>query len=282
MKTVHIGGVPEHFNYPWHKAIEEGKFTQQGIDVQWLDYPGGTGALVQDLADHKLDMAVLLTEGAVAAAAKGGNFKLLHYTVKSPLVWGIHTGANSSLNTLSDIPKKTFAISRFGSGSHLMAIVQALLNKWPLDHMNWLEVKNLEGAKKALVAHEADVFLWERFMTKPLVDEGSFRLLGLLPTPWSSFVLVVRKDFLRDNKETVSRISAELLAIQKNLKEEKTLPTVLANRYGLKQEDVLTWLDQTVWEYENLLPEKGINLIGETLIQAGVLEKAVQAKNILV
>ncbi|MBC7486201.1 MAG: ABC transporter substrate-binding protein [Cytophagaceae bacterium] len=279
--TVKIGGVPEHFNYPWHKAIEEGKFIQHGIDVQWSDYPGGTGALVQDLADKKLDMAVLLTEGAVAAASKGSPFRLLHYTVKSPLVWGIHTGAQSSLQTISDIPGKTFAISRFGSGSHLMAIVQALLNDWPLDHMSWVEVKNLAGAKEALVANEADVFLWERFMTKPLVDEGALRLLGLLPTPWSSFVLVVREDFLAEQRETVKQISSELLAVQKQVKEEKELPKILADRYGLQREDVLTWLDQTVWEYENELPEKEIEEVSECLLRAGVLEKLIQASKLL-
>lgn len=279
--TVKIGGVPEHFNYPWHKAIEEGKFIRHGIDVQWSDYPGGTGALVQDLTEKKLDMAVLLTEGAVAAAFKGSNFKLLHYTVKSPLIWGIHTGAHSSLQSLPDILGKTFAISRFGSGSHLMAIVQALLNKWPLDHMNWLEVKNLEGAKKALVANDADVFLWERFMTKPLVDEGAFRLLGLLPTPWSSFVLVVREDFLAQHKNTVTQISLELLALQKHLKEEKELPNVLASRYLLQHQDVLTWLDQTTWEHESILPEQEIEAVSECLFRAGVLEQVREVKEIL-
>lgn len=279
--TVRIGGVPEHFNYPWHKAIEEGKFMQHAIDVQWSDYPGGTGALVQDLENKTLDMAVLLTEGAVAAASKGSNLKLLHYTVKSPLVWGIHTGATSNLQNISDIPGKTFAISRFGSGSHLMAIVQALLNKWPLDHMNWREVKNLDGAKKALIAHEADVFLWERFMTKPLVDEGSFRLLGLLPTPWSSFVLVAREDFLEENKKTVEQISTELLATQKYLKDDKQLSTILADRYGLQLPDVLTWLDQTVWEHENFLAEKEIESVGECLVRAGVLEKLIPIKELM-
>jgi len=282
MKTiVRIGGVPEHFNYPWHKAIEEGKFLRHHIDVQWSDYPGGTGALVQDLADKKLDMAVLLTEGAVAAASKGSAFKLLHYTVKSPLVWGIHTGARSTLQSVADIPGKTFAISRFGSGSQLMAVVQALLNDWPLDHMNWREVKNLEGAKKALVANEADVFLWERFMTKPLVDEGSFRLLGLLPTPWSSFILVVREEFLAEQRETVQQISSELLAVQRQMKEQKELPMILADRYGLQREDVLTWLDQTAWEYENRLPEKEIEEVSECLLRAGVLEKTVRAKKLI-
>ncbi|MDB5256566.1 MAG: uracil-DNA glycosylase [Chitinophagaceae bacterium] len=282
MKTiVKIGGVPEHFNYPWHKAIEEGKFMEHEIDVQWSDYPGGTGALVQDLTDKKLDMAVLLTEGAVAAASRGSNFKLLHYTVKSPLVWGIHTAAKSSLQRISDIPGKTFAISRFGSGSHLMAIVQALLNDWPLNHMNWLEVKNLDGAKKALLANEADVFLWERFMTKPFVDEGSFRLLGLLPTPWSSFVLVVREDFLAEQSEVVRKISSELLSVQKHIKEDNELTNTLADRYGLQREDVLTWLNQTTWEQENVLPEQEIEQVSDCLLRAGVLEKVLPARKLM-
>jgi sulfonate transport system substrate-binding protein len=279
--TVKIGGVPEHFNYPWHKAIEEGRFKQHGVVVEWSDYPSGTGALIQDLENKNLDLAVLLTEGAVSAASKGSNFKLLHYTVKSPLVWGIHTGATSTLHTEADIKGKTFAISRFGSGSHLMAIVQALLNDWSLDHMNWLEVKNLDGAKKALVANEADVFLWERFMTKPLVDEGSFRLLGLLPTPWSSFVLAVRNDFLEQNSTAVQLISQELLHLQEHLKDEEGLALELASRYHLQHQDVLTWLNQTQWASENLLPEKEIDDISDCLLNAGVLEKKVPANNLL-
>ena len=39
-----VGGVPEHFNLPWKKAIEESRFENQGISVSWQDYHGGTGA----------------------------------------------------------------------------------------------------------------------------------------------------------------------------------------------------------------------------------------------
>ena len=29
MKTIRIGGVPEHFNLPWHLAMEEGNFEKE-------------------------------------------------------------------------------------------------------------------------------------------------------------------------------------------------------------------------------------------------------------
>ena len=31
MKNVNIIGVPEHFNLPWHMAMEEGAFKDHGI-----------------------------------------------------------------------------------------------------------------------------------------------------------------------------------------------------------------------------------------------------------
>ncbi|MEP3090154.1 MAG: ABC transporter substrate-binding protein, partial [Nonlabens ulvanivorans] len=42
MTTIKIGGVPEHFNLPWHFAIEDGAFEKEGIDLQWQDVPEGT------------------------------------------------------------------------------------------------------------------------------------------------------------------------------------------------------------------------------------------------
>jgi len=51
MKTIRIGGVPEHFNLPWHRTIANKDFETKGIDLQWADYPGGTGAMMQDLRE---------------------------------------------------------------------------------------------------------------------------------------------------------------------------------------------------------------------------------------
>lgn len=55
--TIRVGGVPEHFNLPWHLAIDENAFDDLGIDVEWVDFPGGTGAIMAALADGDIDMA---------------------------------------------------------------------------------------------------------------------------------------------------------------------------------------------------------------------------------
>ena len=45
MKIIKIAGVPEHFNLPWHLAIENNEFESQNIDLEWTDVPEGTGKM---------------------------------------------------------------------------------------------------------------------------------------------------------------------------------------------------------------------------------------------
>jgi len=63
MRDIRIGGVPEHFNLPWRLAIEEGAFTTLGLNVEWIDFPGGTGAIMKALDAGEVDIATPLTEG---------------------------------------------------------------------------------------------------------------------------------------------------------------------------------------------------------------------------
>ena len=69
-KIIKIGGVPEHFNMPWHYAKDQGYFDAIDAEVSWQDYPGGTGAMCADLRDEVIDIAIVLTEGIVADIVK--------------------------------------------------------------------------------------------------------------------------------------------------------------------------------------------------------------------
>lgn len=51
LPTLRIGGVPEHFNYPWHLALERGLFEKNGVKVQWVDQPLGTGQMITSVRE---------------------------------------------------------------------------------------------------------------------------------------------------------------------------------------------------------------------------------------
>lgn len=252
MKTVKIAGVPEHFNLPWHLCIENGEFDEVGIDLQWTDVPEGTGKMCQLLREGETDMAVILTEGIVRDIAGGNESSIVQIYVQSPLIWGIHVDAKSNYQQLSDLENKKVAISRMGSGSHLMAIVNAENQNWNTQNLQFEIVNTIDGAVEALAAGTADYFMWERFMTKPLVDNGTFRRIADCPTPWPCFVIAVRNEFLKNNKHVVEQI---LEIINNTTIEFKDIPSIdrtLASKYNQKTEDIQEWLKLTRWSQKKL------------------------------
>ena len=81
--------------------------------------------MTRELRHGQLDIAVLLTEGMTADIIHGSKVEIVQFYVSSPLTWGLFVDADSRLTKLSDTEEKRFAVSRIGSGSHLMASVFA-------------------------------------------------------------------------------------------------------------------------------------------------------------
>jgi ABC-type nitrate/sulfonate/bicarbonate transport system substrate-binding protein len=247
MITLRIGGVPEHFNLPWHLTIEQGEPARLGIELRWQDYPDGSGAMAAALRRGELDAALLLTEGAVAGIADGGRFRVASLYTDSPLIWGIHVPASSPLRTVGDIRGARYAISRRGSGSHLMAFVHARQQGWPLEALDLVIVRNLAGAVEAFAAGTADVFFWEKFMTKPLVDSGQFRRVGEFVAPWPAFVLCLADAAGAVERAALARLMAVVLAQAEALACRTDAAELIGQRYSLAPGDVREWLRATRW-----------------------------------
>ncbi|MBP6073224.1 MAG: ABC transporter substrate-binding protein [Flavobacterium sp.] len=255
MKPIRIAGVPEHFNLPWHLCIEDNEFSDLGIDLQWTDVPEGTGKLCQMLRNDQTDLAVVLTEGIVKDIIAGNPSKTVQIYVDSPLIWGVHVDAKSNYYNFSDLKHRKAAISRVGSGSQLMAYVNARNNDWDTSNLDFEIVHTIDGAVEALTEGNADYFMWERFMTKPIVDRGVFRRIGDCPTPWPCFVIAVREDFFKNHPHSVAQI---LEIINKMTLKFKTIPNIdalLAERYHQKREDIQEWLALTEWSQKQLTKE---------------------------
>ncbi len=273
MKTIKIGGVPEHFNLAWYLTLKNGEYKAEDINLRWEDYHGGTGQMTKALRNGDIDMAVILTEGIIKDIIEGNPSKIVQTFVQSPLLWGIHVSHDSEFKSIADLKGKRAAISRFGSGSHLMAYINAENNHWDLEKdLKFEVIQDLDGAVKALTNGDADYFMWERFMTKPLVDNKVFRCIGELPTPWPCFVVAVRDEFLTTNESDVKTI---LDIINNTTIEFKDIPSIdktIANRYGQKLEDVREWLSLTEWS-QDVLDESTIQKIQDELLEVNIIKK---------
>lgn len=255
MKTIKIAGVPEHFNLPWHLCIEDGEFNAVGIDLQWTDVPEGTGKMCQMLRTGETDIAVLLTEGIIKDITEGNSAKIVQIYVQSPLIWGIHVAMKAPYQNLSDLENKKVAISRMGSGSHLMSLVNATNQHWNTKDLQFEIVNTIDGAVDSLTNGNADYFMWERFMTQPLVDQKIFRRIADCPTPWPCFVIAVRNELLESDPKIIQQI---LDIINTTTQEFKVIPSIdrtLAMKYKLELAAVQEWLTGTRWSQKQMTKE---------------------------
>ena len=272
MKTINIVGVPEHFNLPWQLCIENEDFLKKNIRLNWTDIPEGTGKMCQMLRNKEADIAVILTEGIIKDITEGNKSKIVQIYVKTPLIWGIHVAAQSQFNALEDLKNTKVAISRIGSGSQLMAYVNADNNDWNTENMQFEIVNTINGAVDALSNGNADYFMWERFMTQPLVDNGTFRRLGECPTPWPCFVIAVREELLENDPESIHTILEIINNKTSNFKNISDINIELSNRYNHKIEAVNEWLSLTEWSQENLTEEM-LNKIQNKLLEINIINK---------
>ncbi len=255
MKTIKIAGVPEHFNLPWHLCIEDGEFNAVGIDLQWTDVPEGTGKMCQMLRTGATDIAVLLTEGIVKDITEGNSAKIVQIYVQSPLIWGIHVAMKSPYQNLSDVENKKVAISRMGSGSHLMSLVNASNQKWKTENLQFEIVNTIDGAVDSLTNGKADYFMWERFMTQPLVDQKIFRRIAECPTPWPCFVIAVRNELLESDPKIIQQILDIINTTTQEFKEIPSIDRTLAMKYKLELTAVQEWLTLTRWSQKQITKE---------------------------
>lgn len=270
-RELRIGGVPEHFNLPWRLALEDDAFRAAGVPVSYRDIAAGTGEMTRALRDNELDLALVLTEGAVADALTYDLNRIVKVWVASPLLWGIHVAVHSSLREPGDLRGKRYAISRYGSGSHLIAIVDAAARGWDTSSLSFVVVDDLDGARTALAAGKADVFLWEKHMTQPVVDAGEFRRVAVREVPWPAFVATVRRELLGADAVRLRTVLDIAARYAKNLKRRVSAPRLIADRFGLGLDDARAWLQDVRWSGGYRRPAAGLERATTALRVQGVI-----------
>lgn len=281
MLNLKVGGVPEHFNYPWYITLKNKEYTQQNINLRWQDFPGGTGAMCKALREQEIDIAIVLTEGIIKDIIDGNPSKIIQTFVKSPLIWGIHVGAKSKFRTIEDLEHATVAISRYGSGSHLMAIVNAYNNGWDINQLKFKVVKNLQGGIDSLTNGDADYFMWEHFTTKPLVDNGTFRRVGDCPTPWPCFVVAIREEILEKHPEQIKTVLDIINTCTSDFKSIKDIDKTLSVRYEQQLEDIQKWLSITEWNDGEPISEDLLTRIQNKMVTFNVIEEEIDSSRLI-
>jgi hypothetical protein len=273
MNQIKIGGVPEHFNLPWRLAIEEGHFAFLQQRVVWEDQPLGTGQMVEKLKNGQLDMAVLLTEGVIKAILQDGlDAAILQVYVSSPLRWGIHVPFASNIRTFDDLKGKTFAISRFGSGSHLMTFVKADFEAWDFNDLKFKVVGDVEACIQSLENNDCQGFLWEKYTTFPFTEKQRCGYIDEVITPWPCFVMAIPRNTNPEKIDQLKKMIEVVLQLAATLKTSDDVAELIGWRYNLRLGQVKNWLIETNWNYLCHNYDSELKRTVDYLVRLGLIE----------
>lgn len=272
MKTIKITGVPEHFNYPWKKLIQSQPYLKQGVHLEWIEESRGSGQMNLALREGETDLAIVLTESFMKEQEAGNPSKMIGFHVKSPLIWGIHIHGDSKVNQLSEIKNPKFLVSRMGSGSHLMAFVLAKREGWKSEELAFNIVDNLPGALNTMKAETPEMFLWEKYTTKPFVDNGEMKRIGEVPSPWPCFVIAASDSILKSDEKLILDLRNRVYAYSKDLIKHSNFNAIIAKEYKLEEEDVKLWFDQTEWATEASISLTEFNKIIHVMLDLGIVK----------
>ncbi|MEO1253680.1 MAG: ABC transporter substrate-binding protein [Bacteroidota bacterium] len=282
MKKIRIGGVPEHYNLPIHLAKEKGWFASKGIDLEWKDFPGGSGDMKEALRNSEMDVCILLTEGIITDIIKGNPSKIISGYVKTSLTWGIHASANNSLTPNDDdFFTKKIAISRLGSGSHLMPIVNAMMKDRSIESKQLVEVNDIHGGIASLKQNETDLFYWEKFTTKPYVEKGELRKVGEFISPWPCFMIAATHRIITNEPELLHELLQVIYRANIDFMNSEHAPELAAKKYKLSTKDANRWFHATEWYTNGWVSNKMLDGVVFSLKEAGIIDHRVSSEDLI-
>ncbi|KAJ3363042.1 hypothetical protein GGF32_004907 [Allomyces javanicus] len=278
-----IGGVPEHFNVPLMRAIDQGVFARHGLDVSFKVCHGGTGEQIKLLASGELDCCVALTEGLVSGlvsqpALANAPYRLLGTWVQSPLTWAVAVHPTSNL-TLSTLRGAKIGISRYHSGSHLIPYLHAIRHAWidaDLPPFEFTVCKDFATLRSSIADRSIDAFLWEVATTQRYFDDATLKHIGNVVPHWPAFSVAVSACAASSGAAVLAGLS-DALSDWATLDDAAKIDAVTAALPAYARKDVTSWLGGVRFQPPTRVASvdrAALREIVEMLVSGGVVTRA--------
>ncbi|GAA3964702.1 NrtA/SsuA/CpmA family ABC transporter substrate-binding protein [Allohahella marinimesophila] len=238
-------------------AKHKGFFEEQGLDVEVSNFTSGKQCL-QTVQGGGADIATTAEAPTTAAAMAKEPIAFLARTEYSDLK--TLTAEHSKIGSLQDLKGKKIAFSA-GTGSEVYT--QALLKKAGLTTED-VQLVNLrpQDMAPALASGSIDAFnTWEPYIanTKRVMGDKA-ALLDTKGIYAETFNIVVMKDYLEKNQETVQNFLKALIKAEQWMKANRSEAIeVVANAVNLKPADL-----EPIWDdyvYEVVLDQRVLDVL---------------------
>lgn len=199
--------------------------------------------------------------------------------------WAVSTGRDSKHESINTLRDTTAALSRYGSGCHVMAFVLADQQQWLSENQNKDEEKapfafkefyNFKAMRDAVNDDTADYFMWEKFTTKPYHDSGEVKSIGEITPSWPAFLFAAHTDLLKENIEGLKKVLSVIqTATTEFRQDEDTATKSIVDSFEYQKEDVSAWLKTVRYPTDHFeVSRQALEDTIKTLGKAGVVDSS--------
>jgi NitT/TauT family transport system substrate-binding protein len=273
---------------PFHLAVKEGYFKDEGLEVEFVDAPSG-GESVSKLVSGEVDIAYssytpfFLAESENAAGGKGGVKLVADASSAGPGSTMVVATPNSSVKTIQDMAGKRVAVTATGTISDLLTMSTLKTNKVDYKNIKWVPTPFPQTAQ-ALKSGAVDAgFVTEPFIQDTMKNAGAQPIFDTavgptadMPTAgWGS-----TGDFTEKNPNTIA-------AFQRAMQKGTTL--ALADRSKVEamlvefsKVDEDTARMATLLTFQSRLDSTRIQRVPDLMREFDVIKKPIDVKKMVV
>ncbi|HYJ17732.1 MAG TPA: ABC transporter substrate-binding protein [Burkholderiales bacterium] len=215
--TIAVGGKPSLYYLPLTLAERLGYFTDEGLQVEIVDFAGGAKAL-QAMMGGSADVVCGGFDHVVLMRAKGQKLKAFALQVATPaLSLGIATKLAANYRSPKDLKGMKIGVSAPGSSTHIF--VNHLLASAGLapDDVSIIGVGTGPAAAAAMQAGHLDAIANIEPTMTLLEESGAIRVMvetvsvkgatAVFGTPLPAGSLYTREEFVKSNPGTVQALT---------------------------------------------------------------------------
>ncbi|CAE8591513.1 unnamed protein product, partial [Polarella glacialis] len=143
-------------------------------------------------------------------------------------------------------------------------------------------VHTLDGARAAMKEGEIDAWLWEKFTTKFLVDQGEWDIIGEVPTPWPCFCFVASDKALQTRAKEIQSMVEVTKGVCDEFKANLGNRTIsyVVKKHASTETDASEWLSGTQWACALEVQKQTLQKTQEALVTIGQLKEAVSVDKV--
>ena len=189
-EAIKVGILKVGASGPVYVAADRGYFTEQGLEVQLVDFESGQSVAVA-VASGGIDIGVTGLTAGLYNLASGGQLRViagLHREAPTFHMEGYFAAKrayDSGLTSLKDFPGHSVAITTVGSTTHYAVALLAMKYGFPLERVRILPLQSNSNSAAAVTGGQADAAMVAGVMEGD-VEKGGAKLLGWVgdETPW--------------------------------------------------------------------------------------------------